>query len=69
MEEGRAIHYAKFLMCDELEKEIEKIEEVINSGKLSANEEMALSDKLVQCKKDYIYLHRLNEGHDEDCEK
>ena len=60
MKEGKITHYAKFLVCDGLEKEIEKIEKLVNSGRLSADEEMILSEKMMQYKKEYVYLDELD---------
>lgn len=57
MDEKRIRQYAKYSLYDE----ITKIEDLINSKKLDEDEEMILADKLMQYKKEYVYIDELDE--------
>lgn len=60
MDEEKIRGYAKYFLLSE----IAKIEEVINSKDLPDDEEMILADKLIQYKKEYTYLDKLDEVED-----
>lgn len=62
MDEKRIRKYAKYFLYDE----IGRIEEIINSKSLPADEQMILSDKLMQYKKEYVYLDELDKKEDDD---
>lgn len=66
MHEEKTLYCAKFRLYNEIEKEVKRIEGLINSGKLSIDEKMALSDKVMQYKGEYVYLDELERGESED---
>lgn len=58
----RIKHCSNAFVYEEIEKEINRIEDILSSKTLSADEEAILSDKLMEYKREYVYLDELERG-------